>query len=122
TLEELLRDRTQPPKDRLAAMIEGAFVAQHQAAELHAALLAEAVDVPETPGFAELEAQICERLVGLLGEATSLSLSERRERAAHLWLVLTALLDRIARDPLDTAALRRLSRDTAAMLVTFAGL
>lgn len=121
-LEEILQDRTRSPRERLGAVIERVFLAQQEAAELHAALQAESVDVPETPGFAELEAAVCERLAGLLGEGTSLSASERRDRAAHVWLVLAALLGRLARDPLEPAALERLGRDTAAMLIAFTGL
>lgn len=121
-LEEALQDATRTPRERLGAVIEQAFAAQHEARELHAALRAAEVEMPTMPGFAELEDQVCTRLAAWFGEVTSLSEDARRDHATHVWLVLTALLDRLARDPLDAARVHRLADDTATMLAAFIGL
>jgi AcrR family transcriptional regulator len=114
----ILQDTAVPPRVRLGAMLEGAFVAQAQAAEHHAALAEAAVDVTQTAEFAAVVGQARKELtLFVTREAAPEAGSEARVELALMTVL--SLLGELGRSPRDSEAARRLGAETAKMLSAY---
>lgn len=117
-LESVLADRTRSPRERLMSIIPAVFAAQRRDFELQVALHHEGAAVPEGPRFKDLEERTVHGLTLFLADAHP-GRDGHRAWAVHAFFVLTSLLDRIGREPLDEPALEETASRTALMLAAY---
>lgn len=121
-LERVLSNRDWPARERFVTIITATLRAQHQAGPLQEALHGAEVAAPEGPGFSELEARAIATIASFLREAIPAREGEHEELARYVVFVVFSILDRLAREPLDDAALEDAAARTSRMLADFVGL
>lgn len=115
-LTSVLEDRNLSRRERFTRTIERAFEVQREADALHTALRRAGVAVLESPGFDGLGQRVVEVIANLIEGGDGV---DAAERARYVLLVVTSLLERVGREPLEDEQAARLAGDTARMLAEF---
>lgn len=128
-LSALLADVTLPARTRFCSAVKRTIVVQAEAHELQAALRKENIEVPDTPGFADIQTMAAEGLLKFLRSEDERnpqqerpSLEARTAQVEYVLWVIFSILQRIADEPPAPKIATRLAEDTGRMLADFVGL